>query len=56
VRIRALIHTHQTRTYILFCDKTRVPMFYFLIKGVNQFSAESLLFLGYSETAFLALI
>jgi len=31
-RTRALIHTHRTRTHILFCDKTRVPMFYFLNK------------------------
>jgi len=28
---RALITHTQTSTDILFCDKTRVPMFYFLI-------------------------
>ena len=27
LELRALIHTHRTRTYIVFCDKTRVPMF-----------------------------
>ena len=31
ISTRALIHTHRTRTNILFCDKTRVPMFYFSI-------------------------
>ena len=30
ISTRALIHTHRTRTNILCCDKTRVPMFYFL--------------------------
>ena len=29
-RTRDLIHTHQTRTHIYYCDKTQIQMFYFL--------------------------
>ena len=34
--VRKFIRT-RTRTYILFCDKTRVAMFYFLIDTITVY-------------------